>query len=113
MDNTLIYKLNIDKRSLNLEAINVFENNGKIFFSIEYKIEKTTEKIQKKELYIIDSKTGKTVITTNSPEIIRNTNKQNILNSRTTEQLVRFIYDYNKLGLKSPLDFMKLNDKKE
>jgi len=110
-DNSLIYKLNIDKRSLNLEAINVFENNGKIVFSIEYKIDKTTEKIQKKEFYIIDSKTGETVITTNSPEIIRNTNKQNILSRRATEQLVRFIYDYDKFGLKSPLDFMKLNDK--
>jgi hypothetical protein len=110
-ENSLIYKLNIDNRSINLETINIFENNGKIFFSVEYKIDKTKEKIQKKELYITDSETGETVIKTNSPEIVKTTNKQNVLSSRATGELVRFIYDYDKLGLKSPLDFMNLNDK--
>ncbi len=116
-ENSLIYYLNDIK--LKIESINIFENGNKIFFPVKYKVDKKvwkntvskTEKTLKEKIFIIDTKTDKIIVKTNEYIIDKHSDNQNIINIKATADLVRFIYDYDKLGLPSPLKYMKLSDK--
>jgi len=104
--NKLICKIDSNYSHIDLQFVDISEYDGNLYFIIKYK-----NKEWKKLLYIINPKTGETIKKSKDYKIIKNNNEQNIISRKSTEEFVRFIYDYDKLGLKNPLDFMKLNDK--
>ena len=117
---SLIYKLNINKGSLiDLYLIKVFENNGKIFFPITYNVDKTVwknalleiESTKVEEFIIIDPKTDEITVESKDYKIDRNEDEQNIVSKKAIFDLLWYIYDYDKIGLPNPLEYIKLNDR--
>jgi hypothetical protein len=107
-ENKLVYKLNIDDGLLKLNSVKVSEGGGEIYFLLKYK-DKNSE--WREELYITNPVTGKIIVKTKDSKKVEENIGQNIISTKSTSELVRFIYDYDKLGLKNPLDFMEINDK--
>ncbi len=118
-DNSVVYKLNIDKGLLKLESIKVFEKNDKIFFPIKYRVDKIVwekaisriERTWKEKLIVFNTKTDKTIVKTQDYKIENSYDNKNVKSIKATADLVRFIYDYNRLGLADPLNFMRLSDR--
>jgi len=107
LGNTLIHKINPDYNLVDLQSVDLSEHNGNLYFLIKYKNEEW-----EKALYVINPKTSETIVKPEEAyQAIESTKEPNIVSQKSTEELVRFIYDYDKLGLKNPLDFMKLSDK--
>ena len=107
-ENKIIYKLCTNCLVMDLHFVDVSKYNNKVYLLIKF-INKDNEKEEK--MYVINPQTNETVVKTKKFVFPESVDNQDIISIKSTNEFVRFIYDYDKLGLKNPLDFMNLSDK--
>jgi len=106
-----VYPIIQTNAELKISTAKLSKKLNNIYFLIDYSINDPSRSVWGENLYQFNTETEKTIIINDNIKNFKPDNKTKIIDRTETSKLFNHIFDYTKISLKNPLNYVKKNDK--